>query len=1796
MNPAPAEVLGEVTYTTAYLGVGVNGSGESDGSTPQAATGTPLQWTADTLRSLKAWSTGELGNLKAWTALLPTGIMAENTIALKRFGAAVVYDIPDSAPGFTGTGNWPEYLGTNPLVSWPQAADPDGHTIWYRYKTVSGEGEWISESSAGTLPEAEWSLHLAGGGTVYLQAWAGEAEQPDWTAAIAEVSHTYDAAHIDFTAPAVTAGGIWKSPPAWSNAASFELTAGDSESGLESVTVLLTPADEDGSEDTASGRPAVTPTPGSFTAGTAHAVIPVPLDTTMSGLYRLTITVTDRAGNQTLSASQLARFDYEPPAVENVWVTNPYDSADSCYYADALGTISAILAAGDMESGLAGWGWQLEGGEWQWNTWYGPDVTLAPDWSGAEPLRVRFAVRDRAGNESPATAWENIGYDRTLPEFSLTVEGTTGADNNYVRDLNTLFATVTPAGLNVEWSLVQQEEDGTEQVTAGKASWLEVIEDESLWQEGGEYRIRAKVTTRSGIAGIKESRAFTLDSTAPSAVTIGLAAPADSGRTTYYRNEPLLVTWQGGEDAQTPVKREIRLYQQTGNEQRELNRVSAGSGGTQLNWGTTDIAWEEGGFYVQGTATNSAGAETVSAAVAVPVGGEGLIVYLPPYNRGTGEIALSWNAGPLAGITSYKYQFRLQGGTDLRLGTETETGADNVLVDLTSYGLVEGERIYATVQAYDETGTLVAKGVSSVSVTDTGTPVIEWTAVPRGVTSSRIWARFRMSGTASGMAGAKWLIEKREPGAEWTVVVCNDQTDWRPAAGNELAADLTGKVSTGDLVRLTVLAEKTAGKAVQASTGALPVDDTPPPVPLVLDQGQVINHTKQVLNFNWQLSANDPESGTESWYYGWFYRGESVEPEQWHKLTEGEWQAEADLKSAGGAELDGKTVVFAVKAVNAAGLITTGYSDGILLDSTAPLIYAMKVYTDNSRSRELAGYVEEAAFSGNSVYLEIEAQDNQSWLDGGSLYASRWNEPEGRWEPVGEAVEFPGNGAEYTLPGGESWEAGSLWRFESEAADAAGNISGRAMSSGFVVEGEVPYVTRTRCRLDTTYATLSWDVSAEADVRWINHYAVTALWGTETRTILTQARTASFIWGAGGLELKTGDTVQFTVSAISCTGAVRHAQSSADYQVTVTIDASPPVFDEEQTEVPRTRRAHYWYDRLEGHLVYQADLGVSSLQWSAVLVPGELPLTDWQEKRWAEQWDFTQLLSSLSPEELSTWHGKQIRLKFRAANAMGIWSEVTLLPAVTVDTTEPETAALARESAWSNETGTVTGWTLQLEDKQSGILEYMTLLVPAEQVNGGAAAYSWPDTAPVYEVTDSSPETLTTLNIAIELSEGREGSFVPLVRVRNGTGHWSVRAGEAITIDRTSPVAEVVWPGTFVQTLVTDGTLRIWQVSNGPRQEVEITTDEPVQCEITGSWLSQLNLPLAGYAQELKATLDYGANPEGRLYPVTIDLEDQAGNHAVVQTVLRYNRAPLVTINTAALTLRPGLPVQLEELVSLEDEEENRPGDYPLTIVWQPGGGSVEQEWTGGGTRSNVFGAGSEPVSYLQSEAAAQRTGYTGTLTVTDRYHKARTVELELVVENSRAGTLLVNEYWSGPFEIRGVVTVPAGKRLSIRAADITVKANLVKGVMAGGIRIEPGGELLIDPGAEDLSHITTFMEGVYWQGIRVEGGLSGSGLEISWAERALVLTAGGRIELSDYSLTSNLTGAHLLGGTLTLANGTIGANSEYGIKEDSEGNYSVRISTFKNNGENYYRHQVSRITVEEINALEGNGGNKEEK
>jgi hypothetical protein len=333
---------------------------------------------------------------------------------------------------------------------------------------------------------------------------------------------------------------------------------------------------------------------------------------------------------------------------------------------------------------------------------------------------------------------------------------------------------------------------------------------------------------------------------------------------------------------------------------------------------------------------------------------------------------------------------------------------------------------------------------------------------------------------------------------------------------------------------------------------------------------------------------------------------------------------------------------------------------------------------------------------------------------------------------------------------------------------------------------------------------------------------------------------------------------------------------------------------------------------------------------------------------------------------------------------------------------------------------------------------------------------------------------------------------------------------------------------------------------------------------------------------------------------------DLYGNQNAVGTSLRFNQPAVVSIAGLGLqtkvTTTPGKPFVAEQTVNVTDDYR----DYPLSYSWNLGPGTLVSS-TGSDTATyGVAGAGDtlwQPngvttVAYFQNAPKTQVSTYTLTMTVTDIWGLSTTQAIPIEVDNTTSGSLYANEYWTGPIVLSGMVEVPSSLVLTLDSVQGQAYGSLDHGsldpsnIMKGGIQVDSGGKLIVaNSGGE--SQFDSFVSGYLWKGISLAGSGSGSGLNIDRADRGFVLLPGGSLSMSSLDLKSNLIGIHLLGGTLNLNGGTVNGNTEYGIKEDGPGSYGVTNLSFTGNGVNYYQLGKTGISIPELNAIPGNGGNQ---
>jgi hypothetical protein len=1826
-----------VSYKTVYKCIGLKENKEMGESVAAADRNGAYCWSIDKLTTAGAWGTGSEHKMHIWAEYCDASAAAVDgnknpadvVVVLNREGTKTAYTIPDSAPVFpAGEVNWPEYIGAVPAVGWVSAADPDGDAVWYRVRIVSGANKWytgwtnsienvfdmdklytLNEDGTTNGADAEdvKSSAVRSGLVFYFDAWADSNSEtkPDQNVqtCVSTQHKAYDTSHCDFTAPVVTADDpLWNSG-IWTNVQKFKCTAADDVSGVNDRLWKLEPVGKDNNPDSSGGRPSYSKETTGIVqtdGGTAFFVEPPAL----TGKYKLTLTVTDKAGNSgTLSVYGL--FDTTAPEITAAAVKE---------LADSGGWISAGLTASDGGSGVTAWTWRQGEGSWEeWKPWKNGECKVKPDWSAGSSASLSFKVKDEAGNESAAYQGGSAEYDSSVPGFSVVLTGGvsgSGSSGTYVTDTDALEASVQfpvaqdmGSGLTQVWGIVCCTGSEETDVCSGASDWKRA-KKACIWNDGKTYRVKVILKNKNGVAETKRSGIFTVDTTPPESISVALVLPEN--RSACYRNERFDVKWSGGDDTDTGAQKTVELYQKTGTKETVLNRLPVGSGSARVRvgWGTGDIEWNKGNFFVRGRSVNGAGTETVSAGIAVSVSGKGMTVYMPDYIADDGTFGASWESSG-AGTGTCRYSLYKEGAA---VPVVTGTTADgSVVLDVSGRGLSEGDKVYLETESLDADGNAVEKGSSLSAVVDGSAPDVKWTSVPEAVSSAALRASFTAEDNISGIQKTEWCVQKKK-GDGWETIAASDN-GWNTFSGTQgtVAADLSSYAATGAYVRLVVQSENGAGKLTTVWTGAIAVDDSAPPAPRVIDQGSVVNYTKQSVTCNWRMSGKDQESGITAYYWGWYYAGETTNPqewtvtgksgsspEQWTMAAVTDETASVDLSRSPG--IDGKTVVFAVKSVNGAGLDTVGFSDGIILDSTAPYIHGIAVYGSNMK-KKLGGYTAQSDIQGGSVYVQIEnAADEESWVDGASVQAYELDSA-GKRSAYGGALiltkdEKGTYGAAVKI--GSSLE-GTAWLFEARAVDAGGNISVAAESDGFIIEGSIPSVTGLKYTADTNRVSLDWVLAEGNGSRWVSGYTVQAVKadGTVLVTESVQSCSASFVWRNGNFNLKNGDSIVLSVNAYSYTGA-----ASAAASVTLTIDLAPPEYDAEKSKIPSGDRVTYWYDGITGHVQYgSGKTGVGSIEWSAVLVPGEEELVAWQEAQSVNQLDISRELTSVRDGTLSWWQGKKVRIRVRAANGMGIWSSMTNIRAVEADTTEPEIQKAERDWAWTNESGSVKKWTLTAEDDQSGILAWRIVIVPSET---DEASFDWKSVSAV-AAEGGKGKPLKIEDAAGTLTSNNEGTYKPLLAVQNGSGHWSVCSGAVLTVDRTAPAFNTEkseWNGCESQKLTIKDTPETVYVSNGPEQAYTMTAGEDVKWKISGEglWFTEQTYPAPAegesaesYKSTAAGSIPFGANPAGYVYTVEITMTDRAGNTGHATAYLRYNRAPQITVQTDNLTVWPGHTRTIDELITVNDDEGSREGDYPLTYRWDPANGKVVQAWTGGVSLQNIYGESqNHGTVFTQKTEKTQTSYYPGTLTVTDRYGKSASADLTVKVENTREGKLLVDEYWSGAYEITGEVAVPGGLTLTMDGSSIQAGGTWNDGeeCYESGVTVEKGGTLKTVHTGETNS-IESCEAGKVWQGVTVNGNAAIDGLLVRDAERGITLGIGGSVTMKNAEITSCITGIHLLGGTLSLTGSRITNNSEYGIKKEKNGSYRIRTTEIDGNEVNYYDNTKTVLTEQEIKALE---------
>ncbi len=1552
------------------------------------------------------------------------------------------------------------------------------------------------------------------------------------------------------------------------------------------------------------------------------------------GQYSIQLKAWDNAGNQAILPACIKVFDTTAPALvaNSFHFTTTETDTEGNTYAGPDGSVTASIEVNEIGGvGLAGASYRWVDGQGAAGEWTPAAVAPVPgaifdvfhtdidtytlSMSGAQDGVRKLQIRliDKAGNTSewPAAGggtW-GVAYKAAGPVVSLSVGGMRSCTGRYwVKQASDLAASYALADANstnlvqgARWNIQLVNQDGSLPENADEwSSWgtsFEAVRNR-ISEDGQSYRVQLQVRNANEVVGtVLSSPVFTKDGVGPQDVTASIV-----GGVTGFIVGQGIQPYTQATDPYGPVEW-TWSYQNVGGTGAVVSQ--------DYRPGSEIVIPTAGTFSIVFLATSGSGITVSASPIMVSIAGIGLFVNDQHFNAGKGTIAARWDyAG--GSPDGYEHRWiRLGDGVVLRDWSEVQKSTSATLdldfaAQSTGVHLSDGDVVAIEVKAFDADGSILADVTSTGSVVDTTPPVVTLFSVPSFVAPNDVWLSFAGEDPQSGTTGGSVLVKRSalQSDGSWSwMLVRQENFASVQTNGQRLDVDLSGTegVGTGDRIVVEVSVEDGAGLTTTQESGIMIVDGTAPPTPLVIPMADAVRYKPsgvagdplgiryQKLSFNWTFTPPDPESGTVEYYWKAYTNAGELAENAWTKVIGQTSVSNLDFSlskygTSAGAYSDGTVLFFAVKTVNGVGLESVGYSSGVMLDSKAPWVNTIVAVSQGASGKApIEGHVQLSTLGvPPSVLAQFNSGDFESGLKSFEVQVGTWNPGTG-FIARGDSVGSSGltNGALlYSDPlklgsGTETAQAGSIWMIKGHAIDNADNQS-VAYSAAFKVEGDFPTITALQGNLTENSVSFSWQVDHDSD--FIQGYQL-RIGDGETIT-LTQK-----LWSGSWKELgyHEGDVFQVTVTPVTFLGMGGSKTASLTISTAVPILAA---FD-----YSRYFSNHFNVESVRYSI---ASGGIQQVQWRLKDAQTGQILQDWTAdysglaiRSWKDP--YTALISEANKIPID---GQTLCLDIKAQSRTGVWSVTTPSETILVDETPATGITISRGGAHSNasgNTGTIDGWTLTGQDNQSGILVYQTVLSsnPASVDWNGASTVSIADNQPAFSWNASG--------IGIT-GATEQKSYYAFIRIQNGTEDWGPAvASTAVDVNWTPPAIGFVYSNTVFAARDSSGN----KVSNEPAETVTLTSGKEgttFALSVNGVLQSPPPATIDGKPQ---ASQDVGIKShaivtvsETGTAALSVTGTDLYGNQTTVVDSLRFNIAPAVYLSSGGTTVTttPGAVLTLEQLVLVTDDSR----DYPLSYSWNLGGGTPVG-FSGQQTETKsitVWPAGGTLSAYFQN-GRNQVTSYTLMLTVTDAWGKTRVESIPVEVHNTTAGKLFTNEYWTGAVTLTGIVEIPFGLELTLDSVDGTVLAPFGEdGIMEGGILVDSGGSLKVaNSGVRSIFNAPDST--LLWRGITVAGLAGGSGLEVDRAERGLVLLPTGTVNLSQTVLSDDLIGIHLLGGTLKLASAAFANNVEYGVKEDGAGVYTLLGNVFSNNGVNYYRLGISQITIEELNALPGNSGNR---
>jgi len=1700
--------------------------------------------------------------------------------------------------------------------------DPDGDEVRYKI-SIKDDEENIFEITDSSFTDeevgVEWAIDFPTGDDVPItfihnKEYSWKIDSADIVEGEVSPSETvstdFETFTVDSQFPTVENLIFGDENPIYHSSNTLEFDVEDSGSGIDEESIKVVCTFDSGIEEMASLQ--------ILGDGLYSAILP-------DGKFQLSVIVEDNAGNKTFNDEYAEVWiDTELPQISGTMEINNQSSGEVI---TANNSIDISFTAVDSVSGLLSLEYQYKSEE------NGHEINGTIDISELKPvddifsLSIPFAgavnrtiyslglqVVDNAGNKSDnftntsLTVMQNL----TPPDVDVAIAGgyNAAAGSLYVSDLSDLSVDVD---MDVEKSGIISTRYGihnyeTDEVLTWNNSLTSLLNNANL-ENGTRYSIVTEVANFLGLSNIGYSDIFIFDDSKP----VALSLVGISGEP-YVDGETFRVQVEAEDTDSTIIEYRLAigtaenptLLTENVNGQREGVLVKGTGDGNIFSFAFPEnVDTITNGFY-----TVSLEAVNGSGLVSILIGGilvldnnqDKIIVSDGElFTSNTDSISGRWRYNGEKEVTTYKYA--LLKASDNRTPLESEwiyTEDESGTYDFTENPyLIQGETYKFFVQAYfdDESFSSIYSN-NGVTVDMTPPDFNSDISTPLYSKSKSLWIDWNCDDQESGIGSIEAIVDRLTYDNSGNIVLTDDEYPQPvyerlaevdlPSVGSMdkifINSDRDGaplNIQTGDHVYLTLRVTNGSGLVVDRVSEVVIIDDSAPPAPLVIDQGDSIKPTESVYS-HWLWSENDRESGISGYQWQIYNEADGINPSNWISSPDALELSDAGTYASYGVNDD--IIYIAVKAVNGAGIESIGISNGITIDDQAPDM--AEVTLVGTTGNEDYRYINRK----NNLTLNIDASDNQTGIINTYDWSYGTFDEYAQWLEIQENQTSDSNTISVTLK--EEVEDGNVITFNAASIDDAGNKS-TGYSKGVMYDSTSPEVLNINGYLSGDVLQFDWDSDYTNAPIEMYHY---------TLKKLINENTDDFI----DVEPESGSTTEkritidasdpsfednFYILEVVAESAAAKRSGNVNSNI-VMVDKSAPVITD------------FYNNRFTSTKV---DFNVTAEEPTSRITEFQYAVGTFEDPntisgKWINRKTGSNRIDDLFEfRDLpggndSVLDGTELLVRVRVKNSAGLWSPVISGIPILVDKTPAQITELEvaksitikdhvydLEKAYTSNSTSIEQILASAVDEQSGVISYQFGVVPASD-KSVATVFNWGPIVTVNSVENDILKLFNDQKLSLGgLNLADKDLYAIAMRVYNGSGDSSVISfSNDVTTDLQAPLLSF---STADSTSV-DGNMftelyedAIRLISNGESVDIAYSIDEETSEKVFVEF--DLELPSRDLEHPDSLTLINTTNSTGFYtfdksdidgygnYVVIARLTDAAGNYVHEGAVqrIRLNSPPLITLTDNVTT--PGQPLTFRLEESAEDD------DGLLSCLWNFGNGLVSSE--------SVV-----DLDYRHRELRDRESDYDLNITVSDIYGKTAEKSLNMKVLNTSSGNLFIDEFWSGDHIITGTVDVPEGLVLNI-ADDSNIYAYSTPEDI-GNVGLLINGTL--NAGNNIYFTVHDDVSELFWKGIHVSGTANIGQSTISRAIRGLTTRGLAEIGLVNTTFTENMIGTHIVEGVIVLSDLFFFDNYEYAIKEDGGAVPFVSGCQFTGNTYDYYDESLTAIDYIKLNDISSNTGN----